>query len=120
MPVTGTEFTVVTDQVPSALSPVPCCTEALCGAGMAWLGLAAYGPRFVSLPRLLKLSPNQTRLLSTARLASPKTSMKTGGRLSCKGKRANKLIIIPQMTRQRRWSLFQFAQLKYNLILMID
>ncbi|KAI3371301.1 hypothetical protein L3Q82_023922 [Scortum barcoo] len=67
MPVTGTEFTVVTDQVPSALSPVPRCTEALCGAGMAWPGLAATDPSFVSLPRLLKPSPNQTRLLSAAR-----------------------------------------------------
>lgn len=56
MPLTGTEFTVVTDQVPSALSPVPCCTEALHGAGigLAWPGLAATGPSFVALPSTIQ------------------------------------------------------------------
>lgn len=41
MSVTATESTVLTDQVPGGLFPVPRCTEAQCEAGRAWRGLSA-------------------------------------------------------------------------------
>lgn len=94
---TGTEFSVVPDQVPSALSHVPCCTEALRGAGMAWHGLAwpgSYGPCFIALLRLFRLSQNQTGLLSAARLADPSEAFRAliGARINCNVREANKLI----------------------------
>lgn len=41
MSVTATEFTVITDQVPSGFCPVPRRIEAQYKAGRAWLGLSA-------------------------------------------------------------------------------
>lgn len=43
---------------------------------MAWPG--SHGPCFVSLPRLLKPSPNQTRRLSAARLTSTSGTLRQG------------------------------------------
>lgn len=44
--------------------------------GLAWPG--SHGPCFVSLPRVSKLSPNQTRLLSAARLACLSKAFRQG------------------------------------------